>query len=156
MKKLASIIVLLISLSLVAAVPTQAQFHALVLGGVGHAFGGHGHPSFGGGHGYPGYRGYGRGYYGYPSYGRGYYYGRPYPYYYPYGGYPYGWGWGGSGGLAWGYFGLSAFNSLAGAVMGMQYLNGADPPSAPYYPQYAPPSYSPYPPSSNHAYPPPY
>ena len=89
MKKLASIIVLLISLSLVAAVPTQAQW-----------------PGFGGyGPAYP-YR------YPYP------YYGRPYPYYYPYGGYPYGWRWGGPGygrgwgypgGLGWGYFGLSVF-----------------------------------------------
>lgn len=83
MKKLALIIVLIISL---AAVPTQAQCRG---------FGGVGHPSFGGyGRGYPLYRGYGRAYpYRYPF---------PYPWY-PYG---FGWGWEYPYWLGWGYCGI--------------------------------------------------
>jgi hypothetical protein len=122
MKKLALVIVLIFSL--VGPIPTRAQWR--------HAF--------------PGYR------YSCPH-GYAYPYRCPSPYYRYYGFYPY-WApfpvfYGYPYGLAWGYFGLAAFNSLVTAILGMQYLNRAYPyppysPSAPSPPAPNPPPYSPY------------
>ena len=130
MKKLLCLIVVLILL--ISAVPTKAQWR--------HAFPGYGRGFSGYGRGFPGY---GR---GFPGYGRAFPFRYPYPFYrfYPWWGYPYG--------LAWGFFGLAAFDSLVLAILGWEYLSSAYP-----YPPYPYPNYPysypyPYPYS---AYPPP-
>jgi hypothetical protein len=121
MKKLALIIVLI--LSLVAAVPTQVQCFL---------------------HAGPGFRGLGHGF-GCPH--RPFPYYRPYPFYPGFCGFPYGFWYPGyygyPYGLGWGYFGLAAFNSLVAAILGWQYLNQY----YPYrYPSYPPPPNPAYPP----------